>query len=287
MSFLSTAFSGASNNFAPQGKQESLTQYTNAGNGLNELALALKQQMNGGGPNLANQQLQNTTGQNVSNQAALQAGQRGASSNVGLMSRQIAQQGGQLQQQAAGQAASNRLAQQLGAQSQLGGVLSSEGQLGASVLNNSNNIGSQQGQQNAKMNQDLISGISGGLSGGMFKFSAGGLPEQSPQMSHGFLSNFLSGNRPEMPVQMMAQGGANRLPFAPITDYRQGGQVQAQNLSQKAVKPGNDYANDKIPAMMSEGEVVLPREVTQSPNAPQMAAHFMQQVMQGKHRVKK
>lgn len=284
MSFLSTALSGASNNFSPQGTQEGMNAFNSANSGFNSLAESLRQQMNGGGPNLANQQLQNTTGQNVSNQAALMAGQRGASANSGLMARQIAQNGAGIQQQAAGQASSNRLAQQLGAQQQLANVYGQQGQLGAGLINGNNQIGSNQAGQNAKMNQGILGGIAGSV-GGLLGLADGGMPVQQPQQGPvGWVSNFVNGVKP----QMMAQGGpANRLPFAPITDYRQGGQVQAQNPSQRAVKPGNDYANDKIPAMMSEGEVVLPREVTQSSNAPKMAADFMSQVMQGKHRVKR
>lgn len=71
------------------------------------------QQGQGGGPDPVQHQLAMNTQTNVNNQAALAAGQRGASSNVGLMSRNIAKQGAATQQQAAGQAAT------LGAQQQL------------------------------------------------------------------------------------------------------------------------------------------------------------------------
>lgn len=84
-----------------------------------DLANALQQQTQGGGPNPALQQLANTTGQNVSQQAALMAGQRGAGANVGLMARQAAGVGAGVQQQAVGQGALMRMQQQLAAQQQL------------------------------------------------------------------------------------------------------------------------------------------------------------------------
>jgi hypothetical protein len=78
----------------------------------NQLAL----QAQGGGPNPALAQLNQATGQNVANQAALMASQRGTNSNSGLLARQAAQQGAQIQQQAAGQASVLRAQQQLAAQ---------------------------------------------------------------------------------------------------------------------------------------------------------------------------
>lgn len=299
MSFLSTAFSGASNNFTPQGSPQLQQQiqtanqnYATANSGFDSLAKALQDQMAGRGPNLANQQLQNATGQNVANQAALMAGQRGASSNVGLMSRQIANQGANIQQQAAGQSASNVLAQQLAAQQQLGGVY--QAQAGAANQNyatsqggqNQNNqIGSNAASFNAKMNQDLIGGIAGG-GAKMFGMSEGGqIPEGSVAKQSGFGQNFLQGLSPAINAMMLAKGGAV-LPFSP-SDYRQGGEVQAKAPQQQATVQGNSLKNDKIPAMVSEGEVVIPRSVMQSKDPAAAAAQFVAQVMAGKHKGRK
>lgn len=69
----------------------------------------------GQGPNPAQAMLAQATGQNVANQAALMAGQRGAGVNAGLIARQAAQQGGNLQQQSAGQAATMQAQQSLAA----------------------------------------------------------------------------------------------------------------------------------------------------------------------------
>ena len=66
--------------------------------------------------------LNQATGQNVANTAALQAGQRGASGNVGQMARTIGQTGAQTQQTAAGQAATLQANQSLNAIGQAGGI---------------------------------------------------------------------------------------------------------------------------------------------------------------------
>lgn len=55
------------------------------------------------------------------------------------------------------------------------------------------------------------------------------------------------------PVAAVAQGGA-------IQDHRAGGPVKATNKSEKATVKGNSYSNDKIPAVLSEGEFVIDRE---------------------------
>lgn len=76
----------------------------------------------GTGPNPAQAMLNQQTGANVSNQAALMAGQRGASSNAGLIARQAAQQGAQTQQQAVGQGATLQAQQSLAALNSQAGI---------------------------------------------------------------------------------------------------------------------------------------------------------------------
>lgn len=88
-------------------------------NNQDVLANQLLGMSQGQGPNPALAQLAQATGQNVSNQAALAAGQRGASGNVGLMARQAAQAGAGAQQTAAGQAATQEAQQQIAAQGTL------------------------------------------------------------------------------------------------------------------------------------------------------------------------
>jgi hypothetical protein len=71
-----------------------------------------------------------------------------------------------------------------------------------------------------------------------------------------------------------------------IKDFRVGGKVNAGSGDEKAVKRGNDYANDKIPAILSEHEIVLPRSVTMSPDPVSAAAKFVSDVV-AKRKVRK
>lgn len=173
-------------NTAQQGVQN------NIGN-QNAFAQALQTQMQGGGPNLAGAQLANATGQNVANQAALMASQRGTGSNAGLITREAAQQGANIQQNAAGQQAALRQQQQLNAQSGLGNVY---GQIGAeqgqNLSSNQSALGAQNNAvvgattatnqtnaqiagQNASSNMAAISGLGQAAAGtGSFQQKAGG-----------------------------------------------------------------------------------------------------------------
>ncbi len=137
---------------------------------------------NGTGPNPAQAALNQSTGQNVANQASLMAGQRGAGANVGLLARQAAQQGAATQQQAVGQAATMQANQQLAGlqglagqqqamgntQQQMGTTNMGMGQLGSGLVNQNQagigamgNLGtSTVGQQQTGINNQYNQGAS-------------------------------------------------------------------------------------------------------------------------------
>ena len=105
--------------------QQLQTAYTNANNAVANQQQVYGQLQNvaaGQGPNPAQAMLNQSTAGNVANQAALQAGQRGAAQNVGLIARQAGQQGMQAQQQAAGQGATMQAQQALNALQGAGNV---------------------------------------------------------------------------------------------------------------------------------------------------------------------
>ena len=155
-----------------------------------QLANQLGQRAAGGGPNPAAAALAQETGQNVNQQAALMAGQRGAAGNVGLMARQNAQQGAATQQNAVGQAANMQAQQQIAAQQALAQQQSAMAQqniglygtsAGAQNTQNANNISNYSQAQgiNAttaaantaalnKSNSGLLGGIGSAL-GGLYK----------------------------------------------------------------------------------------------------------------------
>lgn len=245
---------------------------------------------NGTGPNPAQAMLNQATGQNVANQAALMAGQRGANANVGLLARQAGMAGAGIQQNAVGQAAnmqanqslnalgaagnlaSNQVANQVAAtgsntnaqlneQQLLQGALNNQNQseiANQGNLNNANvamqgNINTansglaQQGMQNQ---QKTLGGI-GGAIGTVLGLAGGG---QVPDGSH--FGKFYG-----------TMGGVG-------TGLKSGGPVPGQ-----AVVPGNSQKNDTVPALLSPGEVVIPRSVMQSSNPQEGAARFIAALM--------
>jgi len=168
------------------------------------LANQLNAEAQGQGPNPAQAALNATTGQNVANQAALAAGQRGAGSNVGLIARQVGQQGAGIQQQAVGQSAVLQANQQLAAQNALANL--SAGQIGqvqgattaqnqaaqgeqSNILNsiaqqnnaNVSNVASQNSsnasiaQENAKGQQGILGGVLGGVGSAIGLAAKGGM----------------------------------------------------------------------------------------------------------------
>lgn len=171
------------------------------------LANQLQGVANGTGPNPAQSMLNQATGQNVSNQAALMAGQRGASQNVGLMARQAAMQGANTQQQAAGQGATMQAQQSLGAMNQLQGqqanmanvaqneVANQQGglnQLNSNSLNQQANLMGLQANINssnagiaginAKGQQAILGGVMQGIGSGMQMLADGGTIAGQPQV---------------------------------------------------------------------------------------------------------
>lgn len=106
---------GAQTNLANTVAPQAATAVGNQ-NAIAAQELAMSQ---GQGPNPAQTELNTATGQNVAAQAALMAGQRGASANVGQIARESAQQGAATQQQAVGQAATLEAQQQIAAQQNL------------------------------------------------------------------------------------------------------------------------------------------------------------------------
>lgn len=235
----------------------------------------------GTGPNPAQAALNQATGQNIAAQAALMAGQRGAGSNVGLLARQAAQQGAGIQQQAAGQGATMQAQQQLAAmqalqqqqqamaglsstqvgqqqaalqgynqfaQGQQGNLLSALGgynqaQVGATGSANSANA------QIAGINAQNQASLLRGLGAAVVGKAEGGLIEPKP------VGNYYSDY---------------------FNNYSVGGAVMVPGKPQVA---GDSVKNDVVPAMLSPGEVVIPKSVMESKDPARMAAKFVEAIV--------
>lgn len=143
---LNTAYTGSQNSMDAQKNLLNALQQQNGIGSQSLVNAQLQDVVNGRGPNPAQAMLNEQTGQNVANQAALMAGQRGAGANVGLMARQNAQQGANLQQQAIGQGASMQAQQSLGALGQAGNMANT---MAANQIGQTNsNTNAQQNEQN-------------------------------------------------------------------------------------------------------------------------------------------
>lgn len=189
---LQTAYTGAQD--AITGQQNLLTALQGQ-NGLGNQSQVYNQLQNvasGNGPNPAQAMLNQSTGQNVSNQAALMAGQRGAAANPALIARQAAMQGANIQQQAAGQGATMQAQQSLNALNAAGNMANTQagnqiGQTNAISSAQQNEQGILQGANSANNNvqgqlasnvmgqQQAVIGGAGNAIGAMFRLAKGGM----------------------------------------------------------------------------------------------------------------
>ena len=147
------------------GAQNALLAALQAQNGLGNQSQVYNQMqgvINGTGPNPAQAMLNNATGQNVANQAALMAGQRGAGANTGLMARQAAMQGAGIQQGAIGQGAALQANQALNALNSAGNLANTQAsnQIGQT---NANTQAQQAEQQNLINAQDAYNNAQVGM----------------------------------------------------------------------------------------------------------------------------
>lgn len=287
------------------GQQQKFLNALNAQNGVQNQSNVFNQYQgiaNGTGPNPALAQLNQATGQNVASQAALMAGQRGSGANAGLLARQIGQQGAGIQQNAVGQAATMQAQQQLAALGAMGSIAGQQvgqqqqglGQLGnmgytnqgqllnsmqgynAALQGGQNQVVASQGrlaEQAGTQNFDIQKGIADkvGLAGGLF---GGGNKNSGSAGSSGESQN----------MQFNADGTAKT--------FAQGGMVGPKSkvgqflcASKGMVVPGrasvsgNSLKNDTVPAMLSPGEIVIPRSVMQSEDPINNSAAFVQAIL--------
>jgi len=274
------------------------------------LANQLQGVANGTGPNPAQAQLANSTGNNIAAQSALMAGQRGAGANVGLLARQIGQQGANINQQSAGQAAALQAQQQLGA---MGALQQQQGMLGnlatqqvgqqSGALQNLNAM--DQNEQNMLLNsvaqqnnsrvgnQNSINAANASSNDVLYKLGGAALGGALGGAGVGtMVSSVLPGDTIHSPVSNggFAQGGIVDGPISiagkHLKGFAKGGPVSGTMLAAhgkqvpgKAAVKGNSLKNDTVPAMLSPGEIVIPRNVVNSKDAPDQAARFVAAVL--------
>lgn len=342
-----TAPSIVTQDFIP-GINQAQQRQTDVYNQQQNLAQALLNQSQGGGPNPAQAQLAQNTGANVAQQGALMASQRGASANPALLARQAAMQGSNIQQNSVGQAATLQAQQQLAAQNALanqqaqmgnqalqgesvkqGGLAAQNtalttGGLGAQGIN------AQAASQNASTHAGILGGVLGGAGAALGSFFAKGgqvqhldvggpvndelgiahydapawsMPGASGMtdtggkalsggmtgMGGGLGSLFGAGAAGEGAAGgfgAMAGGAGDAIPLIAegAAFVNQGGKIHPSfsqallnggNVPGQAEVEGDSKKNDTVPTMLSPGEIVLPRSVTQAPDMEKKAVEFL------------
>lgn len=299
---LNTAYNQTQSSIA---QQNAFIQALQAQNGIGNQQSVFDQQqqlsgqlqgvINGTGPNPAQAQLAQSTGQNVSNQAALMAGQRGASANTGLIARQAAMQGANTQQQAAGQSATLQAQQSLGAMSQLQQQQANMGNIAGQQVGQQQNALQNVGQQSLQQQSNLLGlqqnansanaglqgqqmagqyNLAGNLTGavgkGLVAMAANGgvissLPINNKSFFHQHLNN-------KMAIGGTVSGDANNPVTATIQPYNVNDEEEYKKGSSKDANTVNSNTNSastfgdymmgahggKVPALVSPGERYLP-----------------------------
>lgn len=224
---------------------------------------ALQAQAAGSGPSLAQGQLQQATDSGIRQAMALGQSMPGMGNQARL--RSILGNQAALQQQAAGQSALLRNQEMMQGQQMLGGALSGmrgqdlnqagmqqQGNMGMAQLQAQNRLAYDQMNNSAQMASDgrLMNVVGAGINAGgaAASMSAGGGAGGGGGGGGGFMTPNVE------PPTMMSIGG-------PVPG--------------RAMSPGNSLRNDTVPAMLSPGEIVIPRSVAQDEDAPDKAAAFV------------
>lgn len=271
-------------------QQKGLLAALQAQNGIQNQSNVYGQLQNvvqGQGPNPAQAQLAQATGANVANQAALMAGQRGASANPALMARQAAQQGANIQQQAAGQGATMQAQQSLGALGQAGEMANN--MVGNQIGQTNANVNAQQAEQsilqgantahnavqgqlaNTAMQggQKMLGGIGSAIGSATHLFAQGGMASGGSFGPQSKFGNFV--NQPQPTVPQFSPADNESMKFTNDKKPAESPMKGAKNITPQASATKEMYNPNmaqvahggKVPALVSPGEKVLePQEAS-------------------------
>lgn len=288
-------------------QQNQFLQALQAQNGVQNQGNVFNQQQaiaNGTGANPAQAMLNNTTGANVANQAALMAGQRGSGQNAGMMARQAGMQGANIQQQAAGQGAALQANQSLNALNQMGSIAGQQVQaqgnaanaytqsaagaqnnilnsIGAQnnanvgMVSNMNNANAGLNTQIAKSQGDLIGNMAQGIGTALMAAEGGAVPQSAVGK---YFHQFAEGGK----VPAMVSPGETYLDPKDVKEVAAKGknplEVGEKIPGTPKVK-GNSYANDTVAKDLEPGGIVIPNSIMQHKDAAKKAQAFVSAVL--------
>jgi hypothetical protein len=234
-----------------------------------QLAAASK----GLGPSVAQTQLNEATAANAKRQAAMMQSQRGASANLGLMSRNIADVESQTQQDAARQGATLRAQEMLAARQQLAGMAGQQiGQIGeaqqigmAGVTSAQQNILNAIAEANrakagvagatATGQSNLLGGLLGGGATALKGKAEGGMIEESDKPDE---DNFAQRFATSFSEQMLKRNEPENLAFQGAKTAGTALGSTIKSLFAPAAPQQQFSKGGTVPAMVSPGEKYLP-----------------------------
>ena len=239
--------------------QDAYSQQNQQNDQQSQLASQLQQAAQGNGPSIVQQQLGNALGQAQNTAASQMAGARGL--NPALAARLIGQNQAGQAQQAAGQSAMLKAQEQIAARQQLGDVLANQR---AGNMSMYGTAGGLQNQQNATNVQNTL-GVQGINSGVAATNQA-----EANQLGGSLLGAGAA-------ASMMGFGGMkakDALQLAStIAGHSGGGYINGHQEVQ-----GDSPKNDNVPAMLSAGEIVIPKSAASSKEkAKEFIEHLMSQ----------
>jgi hypothetical protein len=224
------------------------------------LADALRAQAEGRGLSLAQLQYRQALEGAQAAAASQLASARGLS--PAQAQRLMLQQQAGMRAQAASQSAQLRLQEQQAAQAALGNLLGQRrqqellgGQLAAGLYGTAGGLGTQQAISQAELNQRA-------------QQMAMGLGQQQQELTQ---------RREASAMGAGATAGA-----ALFGAMKARGGVAAREIPGKAKYKGDTRSNDTVPALLSPGEIVLPRSVAQAEDAPEKAKDFVSAIKKQK-----
>lgn len=227
-----------------------------------DISKALSERALGRGPSLAEAQLRSATNRNLSQQLAAAASMRGR--NTGAAQRQLLQQQGEAGRNLAQDAATARMAEQQAAQSQalnqgnvLAGSINQNLQTGYGFKTGARIQQAQMQQQTDALNSQIAAANQANQ-----QQMTGSLLSAAGQLAGSYYGS--SGS---------AASGAPVGSSGPTLKFKAHGGM----VSGAAEIPGNDIKNDKVPHMLSPGEIVIPRSHATS---PEKAKKFVQQLLE-------
>jgi hypothetical protein len=275
-----------------------------------DLATMLQAMTQGKGPNPAQTMFNQNASQNIQGAQGLIASQRGL--NPALATRMGANMAANANQQAAGESALLGQRQQIAAMSQLGDLYNQMQQtnLQGQSLYGGQGLGTQQlsqstEAQNAKNVSGMYGSVIGAGSSALTMGASGGgggsrMQELPASQGNGTMVAAHGGMVPDasrgmggVAKSMLTPGGSAMAPGgAPASFAGQflksggmpslGGAIGMKSggmIPGKAAVPGDSIKNDKVPVMASPKEIIIPRSISTSKDAPEKAKQFVAAIL--------